>query len=120
MASPFQKGRVASTAIEARHCRGIGGRVVIKIPVLVGEEAKPEASRVAKSAKEAEELATQILGMEIKGLSSGKVLVDEAANIVRNLLGIHQRPCCPPSSHHGIGRRGVEIEEVARTNRKKL
>ena len=119
---PIPKGRVASTAIDARQiAEELGGRVVIKSQVLVGGRGKAGGIRVAKSAKEAEELATQILGMEIKGLSVRKVLVDEAANIDQEIyLGITndrtaRRPVIMASAAGG-----VEIEEVARTNPEKI
>jgi succinyl-CoA synthetase beta subunit len=119
---PIPKGRVAATAIEAKQiAEELGGRVVIKSQVLVGGRGKAGGIRVAKSAKEAEELATQILGMEIKGLSVRKVLVDEAANIVQEIyLGItndraSRRPVIMASAAGG-----VEIEEVARTNPEKI
>jgi succinyl-CoA synthetase beta subunit len=119
---PIPKGRVATTAAEARQiAEELGGRVVIKSQVLVGGRGKAGGIRVAKSAKEAEELATQILGMEIKGLPVRKVLVDEAANIGQEIyLGITndraaRRPVMMASSAGG-----VEIEEVARTTPEKI
>jgi succinyl-CoA synthetase beta subunit len=79
---PIPKGRVAATAAEARRiAEELGGRVVIKSQVLVGGRGKAGGIRLTKSADEAEELATVILGMEIKGLPVRKVLIDEAANI---------------------------------------
>lgn len=119
---PIPKGRVASTATEARQiAEELGGKVVIKSQVLVGGRGKAGGIRVAKSAKEAEEMATQILGMEIKGLSVKKVLVDEAANIDQEIyLGITndraaQRPVIMASAAGG-----VEIEEVARLTPEKI
>jgi succinyl-CoA synthetase beta subunit len=119
---PIPKGRVATTAAEARQiAEELGGRAVIKSQVLVGGRGKAGGIRVAKSAKEAEELATQILGMEIKGLPVRKVLVDEAANIGQEIyLGITndraaRRPVMMASSAGG-----VEIEEVARTTPEKI
>jgi succinyl-CoA synthetase beta subunit len=119
---PIPKGRVAATATEARQiAEELGGRVVIKSQVLIGGRGKAGGIRVAKSTKEAEEFATQILGMEIKGLPVRKVLVDEAANIDQEIyLGITndrsaRRPVIMASSAGGI-----EIEEVARTNPEKI
>ncbi|HTX90709.1 MAG TPA: ADP-forming succinate--CoA ligase subunit beta [Anaerolineales bacterium] len=119
---PIPKGRVAATATEARQiAEELGGRVVIKSQVLVGGRGKAGGVRVAKSPKEAEEAATQILGMEIKGLPVRKVLVDEAANIDHEIyLGITndrtaRRPVMMASSAGG-----VEIEEVARTAPEKI
>ena len=119
---PIPKGQVASTATEAKQiAEELGGRVVIKSQVLVGGRGKAGGIRLAKTSKEAEDLATQILGMEIKGLSVRKVLVDEAANIVQEIyLGITndrgaRRPVIMASAAGG-----VEIEEVARNNPEKI
>jgi succinyl-CoA synthetase beta subunit len=119
---PIPKGRVAATATEARQiAEELGGRVVIKSQVLVGGRGKAGGVRVAKSPKEAEEAATQILGMEIRGLPVRKVLVDEAANIDQEIyLGITndrttRRPVMMASAAGG-----VEIEEVARTTPEKI
>ncbi len=113
---PIPKGRVAATAAEAKQvAEELGGRIVIKSQVLVGGRGKAGGIRVAKSAKEAEEVARQILSMEIKGLPVRKVLVDEAANIDHELyLGITNDRAlhCPVLIASSSG--GVEIEEVAR------
>ncbi len=119
---PIPKGRVAATATEARQiAEELGSRVVIKSQVLVGGRGKAGGIRLAKSPKEAEEVATQILGMEIKGLPVRKVLVDEAANIEHEIyLGITndrtaRRPVMMSSSAGG-----VDIEEVARQTPEKI
>jgi succinyl-CoA synthetase beta subunit len=115
---PIPKGRVASTAQEARDiCIELGGRAVIKSQVLVGGRGKAGGIKLAKNPQEAEELATQILSMSIKGLPVRKVLVDEAADIKKEIyLGITndraaRRPVVICSAEGG-----VEIEEVARVN----
>jgi succinyl-CoA synthetase beta subunit len=65
---PIPRGRVAGSADEARHiAEELGGRVVIKSQVLVGGRGKAGGIRLAKSPKEAAELATTVLGMESKG-----------------------------------------------------
>ena len=119
---PIPKGRVAATAREAKQiAEELGGRVVIKSQVLVGGRGKAGGIRLAKSSKEAEDLATQILGMEIKGLPVRKVLVDEAVNIGTEIyLGITNdrnmhRPVIMASSAGG-----VEIEEVAQQSPEKI
>ena len=79
---PIPKGRVATTAQEAKQiAEELGGRVVVKSQVLVGGRGKAGGVKLAKDPAEAEQLATQILGMEIKGLPVRKVLVDEASAI---------------------------------------
>ena len=119
---PIPHGRVAATALEARDIAGeLGGRVVIKSQVLVGGRGKAGGIKLAKSATEAEELATQILSMTIKGLPVRKVLVDEAADIRTEIyLGVTndratRRPVMIASSAGG-----VEIEEVARSEPDKI
>jgi len=115
---PIPKGEVATTCDEAREiAKKLGGPVVIKSQVLVGGRGKAGGIKVAKNANEAEELADQILGMEIKGLTVDKVLVDAAADIRDEIyLGIVidralQKPVIIASAEGG-----VEIEEVAKTN----
>ncbi|HRF46374.1 MAG TPA: ADP-forming succinate--CoA ligase subunit beta [Anaerolineales bacterium] len=115
---PIPKGQVASTATEARAiAQELGGRVVVKSQVLVGGRGKAGGIKLAKSSEEAEVLASQILSMTIKGLPVRKVLVDEAADIRKEIyLGITndrstRRPVIICSSEGG-----VEIEEVARVN----
>jgi succinyl-CoA synthetase beta subunit len=119
---PIPKGRVATTADEARMiATELGSRVVIKSQVLVGGRGKAGGIRLAKDPHEAEDIATQILAMEIKGLPVRKVLVDEAANIAKEIyLGITndrgaRKPVMMASSAGG-----VEIEEVARTTPEKI
>ena len=119
---PIPKGRVASTAGEAKSiAEELGGRVVIKSQVLVGGRGKAGGIRLAKTPKEAEEVATVILGMEIKGLPVRKVLVDEAVGIVKEIyLGItNDRTARKPvmiASESG----GVDIEEVAARSPEKI
>lgn len=119
---PIPRGRVAATAQEAKQiAEELGGRVVIKSQVLVGGRGKAGGIRLAKSPVEAESLATQILMMDIKGLPVRKVLVDEAANINKEIyLGITndrsiRRPVMMASSAGG-----VDIEEVARVSPEKI
>ena len=119
---PIPKGRVAATAVEAKHiAEELGGRVVIKSQVLVGGRGKAGGIKVAKTADEAEALAQQILTMEIKGLRVRKVLVDEAAAIEHEIYFAitNDRAAKKPviiASAEG----GVDIEEVAATAPEKI
>jgi succinyl-CoA synthetase beta subunit len=119
---PIPKGRVAATASEARHIADeLGGRVVIKSQVLVGGRGKAGGIRVANDPEEAEQLATLILGMEIKGLPVRKVLVDEAAAIGQEIyLGITNDRAAKKPVIMASSAGGVEIEEVAKTNPEKI
>lgn len=119
---PIPKGEVATTPAEARAvAERLGTPVVIKSQVLVGGRGKAGGIKVAKSVDDAEALATQILGMNIKGLTVKKVLVDEAANIAKEIylgavLDRAQRRVVLMASSEG----GVEIEEVAKHTPEKI
>jgi succinyl-CoA synthetase beta subunit len=119
---PILKGRVASTASEVNAIANeLGGRVVVKAQVLVGGRGKAGGVRLAKSANDAEEIASQILGMKIKGLPVRKVLVDEAAEPVTEIyLGVtnDRTENCPVMISSSEG--GIDIEEVARTEPEKI
>ena len=119
---PIPKGRVAATADEAKQiAEELGGRVVIKAQVLVGGRGKAGGIRLAKSAEEAGDLASQILAMEIKGLPVRKVLVDEAANIETEIyLGITNDRAARKPVMMASAAGGVDIEEVARLTPEKI
>jgi succinyl-CoA synthetase beta subunit len=115
---PIPQGEIATTAAEARDiAKKIGGPVVVKSQVLVGGRGKAGGVKLAKDADEAEKLAGQILGMDIKGLTVEKVLIDPAADIKDEIyVGVvidraQQKPVIIASAEGG-----VEIEEVAKTN----
>ena len=112
---PIPKGRVAATSNEAKHiAEELGSRVVIKSQVLVGGRGKAGGIRLAKNPEEAEEFASQILAMEIKGLPVRKVLVDEAANIDKEIyLGITNDRTARKPVMMASASGGVDIEEVA-------
>jgi len=119
---PIPKGQVAATAQEAKHiAEELGGRVVIKSQVLVGGRGKAGGVKVAKDAQEAEQLATQILGMEIKGLPVRKVLVDEAAAIETEIyFAITNDRASRKPVMIASAAGGVDIEEVAATTPEKI
>jgi len=119
---PIPKGRIASTSDEVKQIsEELGGTVVIKSQVLVGGRGKAGGIRLVKSPEEAHDMATKILGMEIKGLPVRKVLVDEAIQINREFyVGIvndrkNQKPVLMVSAAGGM-----EIEEVAQHNPEKI
>lgn len=119
---PIPPGRVAASATEVKSIAAeLGTRVVVKSQVLVGGRGKAGGVRVAESPEEAEDLATKILGMTIKGLPVRKVLVDQAASINTEIyLGItnDRSRRCPVMIASAEG--GVEIEEVARRDPEKI
>jgi len=119
---PIPKGRIAATASEARQIAAeIGGRVVVKSQVLVGGRGKAGGIRLAKNPGEAEDYTTQILGMEIKGLPVRKVLIDEAADIEKEIyLGITNDRAARKPVIMASASGGVDIEEVASITPEKI
>src|SRR5919106_3925709 len=85
---PVPPYEVAESAAEARRAAeaflaGASGKVVIKAQVLVGGRGKAGGVKLAASPEEAERLAAQILGMDIKGTSVRRGLIAPAADIAR-------------------------------------
>ncbi len=119
---PIPKGRVAATASEARQiAEELGGRVVIKAQVLVGGRGKAGGVKLAKDPDEAEQLATKILGMEIKGLPVRKVLVDEGAAIDQEIyFSITNDRAAKKPVMMASASGGMDIEEVAATAPEKI
>ena len=119
---PIPHGQMTMNASEAKSiAEELGGRVVVKSQVLVGGRGKAGGIRVVNTAEEAEEAATQILGMKIKDLPVRKVLIDEAVDIKTEIyLGItnDRTRRCPVMIASAEG--GVEIEEIAKTHPDKI
>jgi len=119
---PIPNGEVATTPAEARAiAEQIGKSVVIKSQVLVGGRGKAGGIKLAGTPDEAEKVAAKILGMDIKGLTVQKVLVDEAADIRSEIylgavLDRGARKVAIMASSEG----GVEIEEVAAETPEKI
>src|ERR1043165_3562681 len=68
---PVTGGGVASTPAEARAvAERIGRKVVVKAQVFVGGRGKAGGVKLADTPEQAEQIAGQILGMDIKGLRS--------------------------------------------------
>jgi succinyl-CoA synthetase beta subunit len=119
---PIPRGKVASSLEEVGQIsNSLGGRVVIKSQVLVGGRGKAGGVRLSKSNEESVDLASQILGMQIKGFPVRKVLVEEAVSISQEIyLGIAndrnlQKPVLMASSSGG-----VDIEEIALKSPEKI
>ncbi len=114
---PVTLGIVAHTPAEARAAAEELGVVVVKAQVKAGGRGKAGGVKLAKTPDEAEQHATAILGMEIKGLTVNRVLIAPAASIEEEyyfsfLLDRANRQYLCIASVEG----GVEIEEVAKTN----
>jgi succinyl-CoA synthetase beta subunit len=112
---PVGLGEVADTPEEAQAiAERIGGVVVVKAQVKTGGRGKAGGVKVAKTAGEAAEAARAILGMDIKGHTVHKVLVDPGAQIEAEyyfsyLLDRSNRTFLAMASAEG----GMEIEQLA-------
>ena len=118
---PVPRGVVATTPEQAEQAARDMGRVVVKAQVHVGGRGKAGGVKVASTPEEAREVASRILGMDIKGLTVQKVLVEPALAIATEYYaGIvndrgSQRFVLMLSA---LG--GVDIEEVAATQPDKI
>ncbi len=119
---PLPDGDVATTPDEAEAiARRLGAAVVVKAQVHAGGRGKAGGVKLAANATEARERAAAILGMTIKGLVVGKVLVVPAADIAsESYVGLildraSQKPVFMVSAAGG-----VDIEEVAATSPEKI
>ncbi|MEP7177638.1 MAG: ADP-forming succinate--CoA ligase subunit beta [Pseudonocardiales bacterium] len=112
---PVSLGEVATTPDEAQAiAERIGGVTVVKAQVKIGGRGKAGGVKVAKTPAEARAAAEAILGMDIKGLTVHRVLVDPGAQIeqeyyVSYLLDRANRTFLAMASYEG----GMEIEQLA-------
>ena len=119
---PTSKGVVIGDPAEApKAAAEIGFPCVVKAQVHVGGRGKAGGVKLAQNSDELEKHASAILGMEIKGLTVERVLVDEAVDIADELyLGIvlDRASKLPVFMVSAAG--GVDIEEVAATTPEKI
>ncbi|NCO36422.1 MAG: succinate--CoA ligase subunit beta [Armatimonadetes bacterium CG2_30_59_28] len=119
---PIPQGDIAATPEEAAAIAGkLGKRVVVKAQVHVGGRGKAGGVKLADTPDEAQAAASQILGMDIKGLTVEKVLVEEAADIAEEYyLGITIDRAARRNVVMVSAVGGVDIEEVAATTPEKI
>ena len=120
---PIPQGEVAFSAAEAGEiARRLGTKiVVVKAQIHAGGRGKGGGVKLAKSPDEAEQLAKQMLGMNLvthqtgpEGRQVGRVLVEQGLDIVRELylsIVIDRAAACPVIIASAAG--GMDIEEVA-------
>jgi succinyl-CoA synthetase beta subunit len=112
---PTALGDVATTPEDARAiAERLGGVTVVKAQVKTGGRGKAGGVKVAKTPADAAAFAGQILGMDIKGHTVHRVLVDPGAQIeseyyVSFLLDRANRTFLAMASAEG----GMEIEQLA-------
>jgi succinyl-CoA synthetase beta subunit len=109
------RGRVAWKPEEAEAVAAeLGGTVVVKAQVQIGGRGKAGGIQLARDPAEAREQAARIIGMDIRGHTVRRVLVEEASEIAAEyyVAILHDRAgkgFLAMASAEG----GVEIEEVA-------
>lgn len=119
---PVQPGKVAATPEEAEAiARELGGPVVVKAQVYVGGRGKAGGVKFGHTPQEAREVASKILGMDIKGLTVEKVLVTSMVDIAEEYymgIIIDRKSQAPVIMVSKAG--GMDIEEVAATTPEKI
>ncbi|WEL17310.1 Succinyl-CoA synthetase, beta subunit [Halorhabdus sp. SVX81] len=115
---PVPDATLATTVAEAVDAAGeIGFPVAIKAQVHVGGRGKAGGIKLVEDAEEARAAAEDILGMDLKGFTVDRVLVEQAVDFVNELyVGVTMdrgagKPVAMVST-----KGGVNIEEVAAEN----
>lgn len=108
------EGEVVTSSQEAAEAaRRLGGKVVCKAQVPTGKRGKAGAVQVVSSAEEAEAFAERFLGSELGGFEVTALVVEEAADIAREL---YAAVLDDPSSKGPLvlfsTEGGMDIEEV--------
>jgi succinyl-CoA synthetase beta subunit len=115
---PVSEGRLATTPDEARQAaEELGGPVVVKAQVLTGGRGKAGGVKLADDAKDAEQKAREILGLDIRGHVVHKLWLEKASDIAKEYyLSVtfdrgEKKPLFMFTTQGG-----VEIEQVAEEN----
>jgi succinyl-CoA synthetase beta subunit len=116
---PVPEGRPATTVPEATQAaEDLGFPVVIKAQVQIGGRGKAGGIKLANDRQEAEEHATAILGMDIRGYTVHELYVEKASEIDEEYYAaiVFDRSAKKPMvmlSRMG----GMDVEQVAETDR---
>lgn len=117
---PVMKGATAETPealVAAAREQGLTYPLVCKAQVQVGGRGKAGGIKTAENEETLQEVAKQILGMDIKGHIVRRLMAVEMAEIAKELylsIMLDRLTKCPLIIFSSQG--GMEIEEVARTN----
>jgi succinyl-CoA synthetase beta subunit len=114
---PVPPGEVATSPDEAAQIAGRIGPSAVKAQVLVGGRGKAGGIKLANTPEEARDAAGQILGMDLKGLTVERVLVEQEVRIAQEYYaGI----TLDRAQHRFVlmlsAKGGVDIEDVASTD----
>ncbi len=119
---PAPRGGIASSPDEAKEIhKRMGGEAVVKAQVLVAGRAKAGGVKFASTPEEAQERASEILALTIKGEKVRKVLVEQKVSVKKELfLSIVQDRAnkCPTILASDEG--GIDIEQVAKEHPEKI
>jgi succinyl-CoA synthetase beta subunit len=112
------EGRLAATPAEARAAaEDLGGEVVVKAQVLTGGRGKAGGVKLAGGPDEAERLAEEILGLDIRGHVVRRLWVESASEIAKEYyLSVTFDRGAKKALFMLTTEGGIEIEEVAATN----
>ena len=115
---PVPEGEIARTADQAEAVtRSLGGRAVVKAQVPAGKRGKAGAVQVVASPEEAREVADRLLGSEVGGVTVEELLVEEAADIAREMYAaVLDDPQTKGPLLLFSTQGGMDIEEVNATN----
>jgi succinyl-CoA synthetase beta subunit len=115
---PVPEGRPATTVSEAvEAAEELGYPVVIKAQVQIGGRGKAGGIKLANDRAEAEEHATAILGMDIRGFTVHELYVEKASEIDEEYYAaiVFDRSAKKPMAM--LSRMGgMDVEEVAETD----
>jgi len=119
---PVPPGEVASSVKEAVSAAArLSYPVVVKAQVLIGGRGKAGGVKVVRTPEELEREAGRILGMDIRGLKVGRVLITPSADIDREYYAgmvLDRKNETPLLMVSPAG--GIDIEEVARVTPGKI
>lgn len=115
---PVPRGKITLTVSEVREIvEKYGGQAIIKAQVLASGRSKAGGIRLAKSVQEAEEIASAILSMKIKGQPVHKIMVEEVVRVAHEYyIGITiDRSSHRPALVFSTGG-GTDLEMIAQSD----
>ncbi len=115
---PVSEGRLARSPAEARTAaEQLGGQVVVKAQVLTGGRGKAGGIKLAETPDEAEQKATEILGLDIRGHVVRRLWIERASEIAREYyLSLTFDRGAKKPLYMFTTEGGIDIEQVAEEN----
>jgi succinyl-CoA synthetase beta subunit len=109
------EGRLATSPEEARDAAAeLGGEVVVKAQVLTGGRGKAGGVKLARDARDAEQKAREILGLDIRGHVVHRIWIEQASDIAKEYyLSITFDRGAKKPLFMLTTQGGIDIEEVA-------